>query len=502
MERKEDLEKLLRDRDKLDEALHQMREKVSVMFTDIKGSTDYFEKWGDIEGRLMVQRCNDIILPLIEKYGGIVKSIGDGLMAFYRDSESAVRTAIEIQQGLHDFNRGKDDKNQLHLRIGINSGVAFVENNDVSGDVVNVASRVESQADVNSIFITRTAYEDVKDSDDIICRFVGARQLKGKQDQVKLYKVVWSDEVVTADVVRGETALKPLPAVDEKVFNLEFQSEGEKIRVKSREGIKGEASTIQSYEEATISMGKANEYSNKIVDLLKRANRSGKVSKDILNSLKESGQLLYDELFPAKTKEQLNSTELDTLILNIDDRLIHIPWELVYDGKEFMCQKFNMGRVVSTRQELKGKRRDVHIPLKMLIVADPQNNLAASYNEGVRLRDKLDEREDLMNVSFKSASVKNDFMKSKLRYFDLLHYAGHADYNKDNPSESGFLLEDGKLKAKDVLGMAGQTPLPSFVFSNACHSGQTEEWKMEEEYEKVYGLANAFLIAGVRHYLG
>ncbi|UCG78777.1 MAG: CHAT domain-containing protein, partial [Nitrospirota bacterium] len=43
---------------------------------------------------------------------------------------------------------------------------------------------------------------------------------------------------------------------------------------------------------------------------------------------------------------------------------------------------------------------------------------------------------------------------------------------------------------------------PSFVFSNACHSGQTEEWKMEEEYEKVYGLANAFLIAGVRHYLG
>lgn len=239
--------------------------------------------------------------------------------------------------------------------------------------------------------------------------------------------------------------------LDEKIFYVEFLREKDRIRVRSHEGMAGEQKTLKYYyEDLKVSIGKTEEYSRRIKDLLSRVNRSGKISKEILNSLKQAGQLLYDELFPTRTKEMLNNTAIRTLVLGIDDGLVHIPWELVFDGKEFLCLRFNMGRVVSTRQEFTAGQRDVGIPLKMLVLSDPQGNLKASYEEGIKLRDRLDEKAEVVNVNLKSSDIHTDYVKGKLRYFDIVHYAGHADYDNNDPSESGFLLSDGKLKAKDI----------------------------------------------------
>lgn len=503
MQEHEDIGKLLRERDQLDDKLHQHRKKIAIMFMDIRGSTDYFDRWGDIEGRLMVQRCEDIVLPVIKKYGGTEKHLGDGIMAYFERTESAVRTAVEIHKALQLQNRGKEDKKQAHVRIGINSGMVFlVEKGDISGDEVNVASRVESLAPVDGIYATRSVYEDVRNSDEIICRYVGERTVKGKAEPLNIYQVIWAEEEMTIGKLRGPEVTDPPSRTDEKLFHLEFLREGEKIRVRSYEGKSGEQKTLKHYEDLKISIGRTDEYSKKVKDLLSRATRSGKISKDILNSLKQEGQLLYDDLFPARTKEMLNSTTLKTLVLGIDDGLVHIPWELVFDGKEFLCQRFNMGRVVSTRQEFVAAQRDVSVPLKVLVLSDPQGNLPSSYEEGIKLRDRLDEKAEIFNVNLKSSNIGTDYVRAKLRYFDMVHYAGHSDYDVTDPSKSGFLLSDGKLSAKDISNMTGRMPLPAFVFSNACHSGQTDEWKVEEEYESVFGLANAFLLSGVRHYLG
>jgi hypothetical protein len=99
--------------------------------------------------------------------------------------------------------------------------------------------------------------------------------------------------------------------------------------------------------------------------------------------------------------------------------------------------------------------------------------------------------------------VDVSFVKKNLRDYDIVHYAGHADYHSENPSESGWLLKDARLKASEISAMGGLRPMPSLVFSNACQSGHSGEWRIgEEDEQQIFGLANAYLLAGVQHYIG
>ncbi|MGA1792209.1 MAG: CHAT domain-containing protein, partial [bacterium] len=95
------------------------------------------------------------------------------------------------------------------------------------------------------------------------------------------------------------------------------------------------------------------------------------------------------------------------------------------------------------------------------------------------------------------------FLKEKMKYFDIVHFAGHADYVKENPERSGWRLSKASLTAQDIIKMAGSATIPTLIFSNACQSARTEEWALAEQYQnEIFGLANAFLLAGVKHYVG
>ena len=289
---------------------------------------------------------------------------------------------------------------------------------------------------------------------------------------------------------------------DEIIFTLEFHCDGSNVQVRSSEGMAHEQKTLKYYDNVTVSLESITRYADGIKDILSSASREGAADNHALDRLQQLGQLLYDELFPARTKENLNRTESRSLILGIDDQLVAIPWELIFDGREFLCQRFSMGRVVSTRQEIIGSQRQCGMPLKALLMADPQGNLPSAYSEGMKLRDLFDEHEDMIEASLASSNIAREYFRQHLRQYDLLHYAGHAFYNQEDPAKSGFLLSDGCLTAADIIALAGRKPFPSLVFSNACGSGQTEEWQIREGYQNVFGLANAFLKSGVRHYLG
>ena len=142
-------------------------------------------------------------------------------------------------------------------------------------------------------------------------------------------------------------------------------------------------------------------------------------------------------------------------------------------------------------------------PFKVLVLADPRGDLDASYREGMEIKNYLDEKRDVFHVDFKSHPVDIPFVKKNLRDYDVVHYAGHGDYHSDNPAESGWLLKDGRLKASEISAMGGLQPMPSLVFSNACQTGQTGQWEIRDGYEQqIFGLANAYLLAGVQHYIG
>ncbi|MBF0565016.1 MAG: adenylate/guanylate cyclase domain-containing protein, partial [Nitrospirae bacterium] len=267
----EDLEELLRQLITLDDKIGEFRRQIAVVFTDIKGSTDFFDRYGDIAGRLMVQRCREAMMPCAEKYNCNSKKLGDGMMIYFENTEDAVNASIEMQKALYRFNSGKDHRQQIHIRIGINSGLTIVEKGDISGDVANVAQRVEASAQTDSIYVTQSVYREIKDSEKIICRYVGEKKVKGKGEPLVLYQVIWDEREITAGETRGskEAAITSNGITgaaltkDEEVFCLELQSESGSIKIKSYEGLKGQK-TLTYYEDVIVSQQKVKEYSKVI----------------------------------------------------------------------------------------------------------------------------------------------------------------------------------------------------------------------------------------------
>ncbi len=204
-----DLEKLLEQREYLDELIQKRFTKViTIMFTDMKGSTSIAESEGDVISRILIKKHNDIVFPIIERNQGVlVKTMGDGTMSYFGTAMDGVRAAVEIQTGIEEFNnRSRKTGPPLQVRIGLNTGSGIVEKHDIFGDVVNVASRFESQAGPGEIFISEKTYDSLTDKDEFYCKFIKTTTLKNKSGTHKIFKVFWSKDEIEKDKALGEYA--------------------------------------------------------------------------------------------------------------------------------------------------------------------------------------------------------------------------------------------------------------------------------------------------------
>ena len=532
------IEKLLRDREKLDAHLKdKFSRDVTVMFTDIKGSTTFFEIYGDIEGRLMLQKHHEMLFPLITKHRGrVIKTIGDAIMASFDEPVEAVRAAVEMQQRLFDYNKSKKEKkNQLHIRIGINTGEGLVEKSDIYGDVVNVAARVESLAAPDEILVSVSVYDRAGEIGDIQFQHTQETKIKGKEDSVKLYRVVWAEQESRNGMIRSaEAAQKAAPAdgsdapafgmhlvqdrppadvsgdatrggdTQLKTLELEITSETNSLKFcMVKKGLE-EKETLRHYEEKKFDHDDVDLKCREIVRLLNNANLRGSLAGETLQQLKGVGFALFEDLLPHEAQKVLSATTLSNLILTIDDSLLHIPWELLYDGNNFLCRKFNVGRVVRTRQKIVRPRLEkLSRPVKMLILCDPRGDLKSAYDEGFRVQTELDTHAEAVHADLMHRRVDSSMLRGYIRNYDIIHYAGHADYNSDNPAESGWLIEKGKFTSSDIMQLSRNMPFPALIFSNACKTGVTQAWRLDDGFQsRIYGLAHAFLVSGVQHYLG
>lgn len=169
--------------------IKKSEKKITIMFTDIKASTQYWSSKGNINGRVMVDFHNRLIYSITKEFQGkVVKTIGDAFMVMFKNPENAVKAAVTIQQKLHQ--ERKKDKKIPKICIGIHSGRAIVEKGDVYGDMVNVASRIEHRARAGEILVS---YKTVKQmSQHQYClerkdRFTP----KGKKKPLTVYKCNW-----------------------------------------------------------------------------------------------------------------------------------------------------------------------------------------------------------------------------------------------------------------------------------------------------------------------
>ncbi len=164
--------------------------KIAVLFTDIVGSSKYFKSYGDIAGREMLQRHQDLSSTAITLNNGIlVKTIGDSVMAYFQDPKEAVNSGIKIQENFKNYNETKKVEDQIHVRIGIHFGVGIVEDQDIFGSVVNLAAKLVSIAGGDQIFISDEVYNMIPDSSSENFQLTQVRDIKGDLKGFDVYSV-------------------------------------------------------------------------------------------------------------------------------------------------------------------------------------------------------------------------------------------------------------------------------------------------------------------------
>ena len=178
------------------------KKHVTILFTDIEESTQYWDKFGDVQGRLMVDRHNRLLFPVIRKFKGrIIKTIGDSIMAAFRKPENAIQAAIGMQQIMAQ-ERQSDETFDIRIRIGIHTGDAIVEKKDVFGDIVNVAARIEGQGTGNEILASQVTVAYIEDEFAFIFKQKGSFVPKGKNRKLLVYTCDWENHPSLIDKIR------------------------------------------------------------------------------------------------------------------------------------------------------------------------------------------------------------------------------------------------------------------------------------------------------------
>lgn len=159
----------------------QSRQLAAIMFTDIVGYTAMMGK-DENKAFEFLRKNRDIQKPVIEEFEGRwIKELGDGVMASFPAVSKAVYAAIKIQEACRN--------EAFELRIGIHLGEVVFENDDVFGDAVNIASRLQSLAPPSCIYVSHSVQRDLSNKNDIKSEFVGTENLKNVKDPIQIYRI-------------------------------------------------------------------------------------------------------------------------------------------------------------------------------------------------------------------------------------------------------------------------------------------------------------------------
>lgn len=203
---------LLKARAEIDEQLRQHKNALTVLFTDVVGSTSFFERNGDTAGLVMIHRHDQMSKSAIEQHGGkVIKMIGDSAMAEFPEPGSAARGAVEIQRQFFKLNSTLPSDQRIQVRIGVHTGVGFRKDHDVFGDVVNVAARIVKRTAPAQILISRPMYDSISTEGDLHCRWLNRLTMDGRTEQEDVYEVIWTDAEAYREIQEKMSSSSPIP---------------------------------------------------------------------------------------------------------------------------------------------------------------------------------------------------------------------------------------------------------------------------------------------------
>ena len=177
------------------EPQHVERKLAAILAADIVGYSRLME--ADEEGTL--SRLNtlfqDIIDPQVDKnHGRVVKHMGDGVLVEFGSVVDAVRCGAAIQKEIKERNRETPDLERMEIRIGINLGDIIHQNGDIFGDGVNVAARLQQQAEPGGITISEDVYRQVETKLPLVWHDLGEQQVKNLKRSIRAYRILVDSE--------------------------------------------------------------------------------------------------------------------------------------------------------------------------------------------------------------------------------------------------------------------------------------------------------------------
>jgi adenylate cyclase len=168
----------------------QTRRLAAILTADVAGYSRLMgaDEEGTLE-RLKALRRELVDPKIAEHHGRIVKTTGDGMLVEFASVVDAVRCAVAVQQAMPERNTVGAPDSRIELRIGINLGDVIVEGDDLYGDGVNIAARIEALADAGGVFVSNTVHDHVRDRLPFLFEDLGEQQVKNITRPVRVYRV-------------------------------------------------------------------------------------------------------------------------------------------------------------------------------------------------------------------------------------------------------------------------------------------------------------------------
>jgi len=181
------------------------RRLAAILVADIVGYSRLMNKDEAGTHRAAKATFSEFVEPKADQFRGrIVKGTGDGVLVEFASAVDAVAFAVDIQSGMRERNHNVPESRQILFRIGVNIGDIIIEPDDIYGDGVNIAARLEGLANPGGICISRNVFNQTKNKLDVRFKHMGEQELKNISEAVQVYRVVMSDEDEAAAAERDE----------------------------------------------------------------------------------------------------------------------------------------------------------------------------------------------------------------------------------------------------------------------------------------------------------
>ena len=189
------------------------RRLAAIMYTDMVGYTALGQR-NESLSLALVKEQRKLLRPIFIRHSGKeIKTMGDAFLVEFPSALDAVRCAYDIQRATREFNITLPSEKRVHLRVGVHLGDVVESQGDISGDAVNVASRIEPLAEDGGVCLTRQVYDHVQNKFELPLESLGSKSLKNVAVPVEVYKMVmpWDEGKAAPHIQLDKNRIAVLP---------------------------------------------------------------------------------------------------------------------------------------------------------------------------------------------------------------------------------------------------------------------------------------------------